>query len=119
LKSLNPLHGRISAINAVSFFHLFSEEKQLHVAKALAGLLSAQSGSVICGYQVGAPEKGMVNTSLTGLKHHLFVHSPKTWSSLWDGEVFKKGSVKVETELIKVAIREVQYFTIKWSVVRL
>ncbi|KAG1870346.1 hypothetical protein C8R48DRAFT_789353 [Suillus tomentosus] len=44
LKSLNPLHGRISVISAISFFHLFNEEKQFLVAKALAGLLSAQSG---------------------------------------------------------------------------
>ncbi|KIK40734.1 hypothetical protein CY34DRAFT_764385 [Suillus luteus UH-Slu-Lm8-n1] len=119
LKSLNPLHGRISAINAISFFHLFNEEKQLHVAKALAGLLSAQPGSVICGYQVGNPEKGMVNTSIAGSIHQLFVHSPNTWTSLWDGEVFEKGSVKVETELVEAAIREVQYFMMKWSVVRL
>ncbi|KAG1746293.1 hypothetical protein EDD22DRAFT_1004571 [Suillus occidentalis] len=119
LKSLNPLHGRISAINAISFFHLFNEEKQLYVAKALAGLLSAQPGSVICGYQVGSPEKGMANTSIAGSMHQLFAHSPKTWTSLWDGEVFEKGSVKVETELVEVAIREVQFFMMKWSVVRL
>jgi hypothetical protein len=119
LKSLNPLHGCISAINAISFFHLFNEKKQLHLAKALAGLLSAQPGSVICGYQVGTLEKGMEDTSITGSKHQLFVHSPKTWTSLWDGEVFEKGSVKVETELVEVVVREVKFFTMKWSVVRL
>ncbi|KAG1762321.1 hypothetical protein EV702DRAFT_1229223 [Suillus placidus] len=119
LKSLNPLHGRISAINAISFFHLFNEEKQLHVARALAGLLSAQPGSIICGYQVGTLEKGMVAASISGFKHRLFAHSPKTWSSLWDGEVFEKGSVKVETELVEIAIPEVQFFMMKWSVVRL
>ncbi|KAG1759587.1 hypothetical protein EDD22DRAFT_905539 [Suillus occidentalis] len=99
LKSLNPLHGRISAISATRLFHLFTEDKQLHLARALAGLLSAQPGSVICGYQ--------------------FAHSPKTWSSLWDGEVFDKGSVKVETELVEVAIHEVQFLMLGWSVVRL
>jgi hypothetical protein len=119
LKSLNPLHGRISAINAISFFHLFNEEKQLHVAKALAGLLSAQPGSVICGYQVGALEKGMLSANISGSVHELFAHSPKTWSSLWDGEVFDKGSVKVETELVEVAIHEVQFLMMGWSVVRL
>ncbi|KIK39079.1 hypothetical protein CY34DRAFT_808711 [Suillus luteus UH-Slu-Lm8-n1] len=119
LKSLNPLHGRISAINASKFFHLFNEEKQLHVAKALAGLLSAQPGSVICGYQVGTLEQGMVNTIIRGSKHQLFTHSPKTWSSLWDGEVFEKGSVKVETELVEIPLRVEQFFMMKWSVVRL
>jgi hypothetical protein len=119
LKSLNPLHGRISAINASKFFHLFNEEKQLHVAKALAGLLSAQPGSVICGYQVGTLEQGMVNAIIRGSKHQLFTHSPKTWSSLWDGEVFEKGSVEVETELVEVPLHVEQFFMMKWSVVRL
>lgn len=119
LKSLNHLHGRISAINATKFFHLFTEDKQLHLARALAGLLSAQPGSVICGDQVGTLEKGMVTANISGSEHQLFAHSPKTWSSLWDGEVFEKGSVKVETELIEVAIREVQFLMMRWSVVRL
>ncbi|KAG1880093.1 hypothetical protein F4604DRAFT_517966 [Suillus subluteus] len=118
LKSLNPLHGRISAINASRLFHLFTEDKQLHLARALAGLLSAQPGSVICGFQVGSPEKGMAATVL-GPEHRLFAHSPKSWSYLWDGEVFEKGSVKVETELVKLVIRGVEYFMMGWSVVRL
>ncbi|KAG2038900.1 hypothetical protein BDR03DRAFT_953067 [Suillus americanus] len=119
LKSLNPLHGRISAINATRLFHLFTEEKQVHLARALAGLLSAQPGSVICGYQIGTLEKGMVTANISGSEHRLFAHSPKTWSSLWDGEVFEKGSVKVQTELVEVAIREVQLLMMEWSVVRL
>ncbi|KAG1841694.1 hypothetical protein DFJ58DRAFT_718135 [Suillus subalutaceus] len=119
LKSLNPLHGRISAISATRLFHLFTEDKQVHLARALAGLLSAQPGSVICGYQIGTLEKGMVTANISGSEHRLFAHSPKTWSSLWDGEVFEKGSVKVETELVEVAIREVQLLMMEWSVVRL
>lgn len=119
LKSLNPLHGRISAINATRLFHLFTEDKQLHLARALAGLLSAQPGSVICGYQVGALEKGMLSANISGSVHELFAHSPKTWSSLWDGVVFEKGSVKVETELVDAAIHDVQFLMMGWSVVRL
>ncbi|KAG2079282.1 hypothetical protein BDR04DRAFT_1166753 [Suillus decipiens] len=119
LKSLNPLHGRISAISAISFFHLFDEEKQLHIARALASLLSAQPGSVICGYHVGALEKGIVNTSVAGPDVWLFAHSPQSWSYLWDGEVFEKGSVKVEAELVEFAARGVRSCLMKWSVVRL
>ncbi|KAG2153710.1 uncharacterized protein EDB93DRAFT_1239663 [Suillus bovinus] len=119
LKSLNALHGRISVINAISFFHLFSEEKQLHIARALAGLLSAQPGSVICGFHVGTLEKGVVNNSLSGSEYKLFAHSPESWTSLWNGEVFEKGSVKVETELVEFATGEVKYFMMKWSVMRL
>ncbi|KAG2154063.1 hypothetical protein DEU56DRAFT_751711 [Suillus clintonianus] len=119
LKSLNPLHGRISAINATRFFHLFTEDKQLHLAKALAGLLSAQPGSVICGNHVGNLEKGVVIAHILGSEHRLFSHSPQTWTSLWDGEVFEKGTVKVETELVEVAIQEVQFLVMRWSVMRL
>ncbi|KAG2154062.1 hypothetical protein DEU56DRAFT_436109 [Suillus clintonianus] len=119
LKSLNPLHGRISAINATRFFHLFTEEKQLHLAKALAGLLSAQPGSVICGNHVGSLEKGVVTTLISGSEYRQFLHSPQTWTSLWDGEVFEKGTVKVETELVEVAVQEVQLLMMRWSVMRL
>ncbi|KAG2146168.1 uncharacterized protein EDB93DRAFT_490348 [Suillus bovinus] len=119
LKSLNPLHGRISAISATRLFHLFTEDKQLHLARALAGLLSAQPGSVICGSQVGNLEKGMVTANISGSEHRLYAHSPQSWTSLWDGEVFEKGSVKVETELEEVAIHEIQFFMMRWSVMRL
>ena len=36
LTSLNPLRGHVSAIHASSFFHLFGEAEQLHLARALA-----------------------------------------------------------------------------------
>ncbi|KAG1753008.1 hypothetical protein EDB19DRAFT_1987914 [Suillus lakei] len=116
LKSLNALHGRISAINATRFFHHFDEEKQFYLARALAGLLSAQPGSVICGYQVGILEKGIVFANRKGSECQSFSHSPESWSSLWDGGVFKKGSVKVETELEEVTNHKTNYPVMKWSV---
>lgn len=119
LQSLNPLHGRISAINATRLFHCFTEDKQLHLARALAGLLSAQPGSVIFGDQIGAHESGVVSSELFGVSHQVFCHSPQTWSSLWDGEVFPKGSVKVETDLFKVIVKEGRLLLMRWSVTRL
>jgi len=119
LDSLNPLHGRISVINASKFFHCFTEDKQLHLARALAGLLSAQPGSVICGYHIGALEKGIVTNEISGIKHDMFRHSPQTWSSLWDGEVFAKGSVKVETKFEIIVLKEVSHPMMTWSVTRL
>lgn len=118
LKSLNPLHGRISAINAIALFHLFNE-KQLHVARALAGLLSAQPGSVICGADTGTLEKGIVTANLSGVEYQTFSHSPESWSSLWDGEVFEKGTVKVKTELIEVPLYDKRHLMMMWSVMRL
>lgn len=120
LKSLNPLHGRISVINAIAFFHLFNEEKQLHVARALAGLLSAQPGSVICGFDTGALEKGIVTSNFRGVEYQTFSHSPETWSSLWDGEVFEKGTVKVQTEWAELVIGvDKRHLMMMWSVTRL
>jgi len=119
LESLNPLHGRISVIVAAKFFHCFTEDKQLRLARALAGLLSAQPGSVICGDHIGALEKGTASNEVLGIKHEVFMHSPQTWTSLWDGEIFTKGSVKVETKLVDVMVQEVSLKMMVWSVMRL
>ncbi|KAI0003796.1 hypothetical protein BJV74DRAFT_985535 [Russula compacta] len=89
LTSLNPLHGRVTAIHATSFFHLFGEEKQLHLARALAGLLSPEPGSII------------LVVTLVSLRRAL-----RRWGLdkiiLWDGAVFEKGVVKVKTMLMQV-----------------
>ena len=98
LTSLNPLHGRVAAIHESSFFHLFSEEKQLGLARALAGLLLPEPGSIIFGLHLGHTEKGSVPEQ----NYSLFCHSPATWAELWDGLVFEKGMVKVKTMLVQV-----------------
>ncbi|KAI0336234.1 hypothetical protein GY45DRAFT_591939 [Cubamyces sp. BRFM 1775] len=125
LTSLNPLRGHISAIHASAFFHLFDEAKQEHVARALAGLLSAEPGSIIFGTHGSAPDKGAKSFSF-GMNdehsHTMFCHSPKSWKELWDGQVFKKGSVSVETRLIEVAgLNQGQngFYFLEWCVTRL
>ena len=75
-------------------FHLFEEDGQLKAAKALASLLTPEPGSMIFGWHVAAPErKEFVNPR--GEK--IYCHSPESWKELWDGEVFTKGTVAVET----------------------
>ncbi|KAI8985643.1 hypothetical protein BD414DRAFT_462227 [Trametes punicea] len=96
LTSLNPLRGHVSAIHASSFFHLFDEDQQFRVAQALAGLLSPEPGSMILGAHGGRPEKGY--RVIPGLRT-MFCHSPQSWTELWDGQIFKTGTVKVETFL--------------------
>ena len=98
LTSLNPLRGWVSAIHATSFFHLFNEEKQLHLARALAGLLSPEPGSMIFGLHLGLAEKGFTLLE----RHHLFCHSPESWAQVWDGLVFEKGMVKVQAKLAHI-----------------
>ncbi|KAI0322179.1 hypothetical protein OF83DRAFT_1095654 [Amylostereum chailletii] len=100
LTSLNPLHGHLSAIHASAFFHLFNEEQQVHVARALAGLLSPEPGSMIFGQHVGRLEKGLRGTETD--KRRMFCHSADSWVDLWDGVVFEKGTVIVKATLSEI-----------------
>jgi hypothetical protein len=127
LTSLNPLQGRVFAIHASAFFHLFDEERQLHSARALAGLLSPEPGSKIFGMHIGAPKKKGFRPSLMRKDHQLWCHSPESWTELWDGLVFEKGVVKVQTELVHVARKNLEpdpaqnatHDFLVWSVTRL
>lgn len=119
LTSLNPLHGHCSVINASAFFHLFSEEQQLHLARALAGLLSPEPGSIICGVQVGATEKGIVTLLVNGRDYDHFSHSPRSWTAMWDGEVFEKGEVEITAVIRKLQLMDVATELLFWSVKRL
>ena len=126
LTSLNPLHGRVFAIHASCFFHLFDEEKQLHVARAFAGLLSKERGSVIFGLQRGSAEKGLSQSAVLG-NHRAFCHSPESWNELWDGLVFEKGVVKVQAKLVEMGKKYLEvdgpqstsFTMLVWSVTRL
>ncbi|KAH7906669.1 hypothetical protein BJ138DRAFT_1174876 [Hygrophoropsis aurantiaca] len=122
LKSLNPLRGHISAIHASSFFHLFNEERQLHMARALAGLLSPEPGSVIFGSHGGIAQKGMATDDIFGQKFDIFCHCPESWIEMWDGQVFEKGTVKVEARLKELPMRDKAHDSLSllaWSVTRL
>ena len=120
LISLNPLHGRVFAIHASSFFHLFSEEKQLYVARALAGLLSPEPGSVIFGMHVGSAEKGFIVSPMPG-ELCMFCHSSESWTELWDGVIFEKGLVNVQAELVQMGKEEqsTMFTVLVWTVTRL
>ncbi|KAI1789133.1 hypothetical protein LXA43DRAFT_1022713 [Ganoderma leucocontextum] len=93
LTSLNALRGHVAAIHAGAFFHLFSEERQTGLARALASLLSSEPGSMIVGWQAGAPHNGV--RVITRAPDHSpratspalsqFCHSPESWAELWDG----------------------------------
>jgi len=123
LTSLNPLSGHVSIIHASSFFHLFSEERQLHIARALAGLLSPEPGSVILGLQMGCPAKDIKQTTD---EFTVYCHSPESWEQLWVGRVFDQSKVKVEVSLQRIerqdlflkAMDNIDIFVLAWSVTR-
>ncbi|KAG8219067.1 hypothetical protein J3R82DRAFT_4824 [Butyriboletus roseoflavus] len=120
LTSLNPLAGHCMVIYASNFFHLFSEENQLQLAKAVAGLLSPLPGSMICGEHVGNFQKGVFHDEHGGRILEMFQHSPESWSAMWDGEVFTKGKVRVDAKIELAKITPgIEYNRMQWSVVRL
>ncbi|KAF8517680.1 hypothetical protein BU17DRAFT_49425 [Hysterangium stoloniferum] len=96
--SLLPLHGHVSAIYTGLFFHVFSEEVQTDVARRLAALLSPLPGSIIFGIHVGLPEKGQHYDGAGG--RYMFCHSPDSWRTMWEEEIFQPGSVKVEAKIV-------------------
>jgi hypothetical protein len=119
LNSLTPLQGHISVIHASSLLHLFDEDGQITLAKRLASLLSPEPGSVICGCHRGAP----VKTTTTELMDYLMVcHSPESWRELWDGQIFEKGTVKVDAVIAQIKRSDLHLgalYMLSWSVTRL
>jgi len=118
--TLTPLIGHVSAIHASAFFHLFEEAQQFELAQKMASLLSPQAGSMIFGSHMAQVQKG---TRVTAWGESAFAHSPTSWEELWDGQVFKKGTVQVKTELTKDARPDLptgpDRYLLAWSVVRL
>lgn len=125
LTSLNPLQGHVAVIHASSFFHLFDEIKQLELARQVATLFSPESGSVIFGAHNATPVKGYRTDPLNMKGYNQFCHSPDSWHELWDGQVFKKGSVRIDIELLEderkdlVAAEGTVFYLMKWAVTRL
>ncbi|CAA7265532.1 unnamed protein product [Cyclocybe aegerita] len=126
ITSLNSLHGKISVIHASSFFHLFSEERQLDLAHRLASLILPEKGSVILGQHIAKPQKGLLREGT--MLPSMFCHSPASWRQLWEEEVFRKEvPVKVDAELVfietkglllpqDVSAKSTNVWFMKWSV---
>ncbi|KAI6039677.1 hypothetical protein EDC04DRAFT_3112127 [Pisolithus marmoratus] len=118
LTSLNPLHGRCSVIYASCFLPLFTEEQQVHLGRALAGLLSPEQGSLICGMQISKKEKGSNPMVFGSSEYTVFCHSPQSWTELWDGTVFEKGEVEVKINVWEFSVHQ-SVDVMAWSVKRL
>ena len=104
-----------------AFFHLLGKEEQLQLAQSLAGLLSPKPGSIIFGWHVGSRETGDLAEGGVKRGHSMFCYSPEDWVKLWDGQVFEKGTVEVEAELVRNIAPATSYtvLVMQWSVTRL
>ncbi|KAH6913283.1 hypothetical protein BKA70DRAFT_1384187 [Coprinopsis sp. MPI-PUGE-AT-0042] len=122
LQNLTPIQGQVSAIHASSFFHLFDEEGQARAAHQVATLLSPEAGSLIFGSHIGKTDKGVRDESFARGWAKMFCHSPESWRELWDGGVFKKGSVAVQATIERKEIPRkegaISVEIMSWSVTR-
>ncbi|OCH88054.1 hypothetical protein OBBRIDRAFT_780796 [Obba rivulosa] len=129
LASLNPLLGHVSVLYAGLLFHLFDEEEQLQLARILAGLLSPEPGSLIFGSHTAKSQQGTDTPRWPAGITNPFCHSPESWKELWEGQVFTKGTVKVEATLWPIdgilaqfgmeAKESERVYGMAWSVTRL
>ncbi|KAL5521597.1 hypothetical protein ACEPAF_2345 [Sanghuangporus sanghuang] len=94
LTSLTPLQGHVSALHTSLFFHLFSKEEQIKLAHLIAPLLSPIPGSMIFGAHTSKPVSG--ESQLAAIAKRIYCFSPEDWCALWDGGVFKKGTIRAE-----------------------
>lgn len=96
----------------------------MELARQVATLLSPIPGSMIIGSHGGLPEKGYRVEDGTDLQT-MFCHSPESWEELWNGQVFEKGTVKVEATVQKIERPEMsvvdgpECFWLWWSITRL
>ena len=123
LTTLNQLRGHVSAISICAVFHCFdTEEAQIHLARAIASLLSPQPGSMIIGFQAARPENEagtVIQETSDGKELRMFYFSPSRWTELWDGGIFEKGTVKVEAKLAPYTFRGNNIDYLVWCVTRL
>ncbi|KAJ5935203.1 hypothetical protein N7466_004750 [Penicillium verhagenii] len=76
---VKTLTDNMDIINAASFFHLFTWDQQITVAKRLVSLLRAQPGSLLVGRQVGRFDAVDPSEAKGPFRHNM-----ETWKRLWE-----------------------------------
>ncbi|EJF59791.1 hypothetical protein BD309DRAFT_953483 [Dichomitus squalens] len=99
LVSLNPLRGHVSAVYMGKFLHIFDEAGQAHIAKALAGLLSPEPGSILFGVQGALEDKGPFTP--TSSDWTMFCHSPESLGKLFEDAFGGPGTIKFESRMVE------------------
>lgn len=78
---LKQLDGKISIVNAASFFHLWDWDDQVKAAKRVMKLFKSAPGDLIIGRQGAKPEAGTF--AHLSKDQTAFWHNPESWSRLW------------------------------------
>ncbi|KAG2128704.1 hypothetical protein DEU56DRAFT_504805 [Suillus clintonianus] len=95
LTSLNDLRGKLTAVHAASIFHLFSQEEQASLVRAVAALLSSEPGSIAFGSHVGLPKQGIIQGKAGAMRVKMYCYDPESWNKLWEDA----GPFKAEASL--------------------
>jgi hypothetical protein len=83
---------------------------------------------MIFGLHIAVTEKkGFEPSIMHDRDTRMWCHSPESWTELWDGHVFEKGAVEVQTKLVHMEKKKLQpdapqnatYINLVWSVTRL
>ena len=77
------------------FFHLFSYEQQIEVAKRTVKLMRPVEGSLLVGWQVGSSDTGALRSEDGATL--LYRHDEESWAGLWR-EVGEQTGVKFVVE---------------------
>lgn len=93
---LGKLDGKVDVLHAGLFFHLFSYEQQIEVAKRTVKLMRPVEGSLLVGWQVGSSSDTGALRSEDG-KKILYRHDEESWAGLWR-EVSEQTGVKFVVE---------------------
>ncbi|KAI0742059.1 hypothetical protein C8Q80DRAFT_1110145 [Daedaleopsis nitida] len=103
VSTLNALRGHVSAVSTCALFHLLdTEAAHLRLARAIAGLLSPAPGSMVLGFHRAWQEKRAHTETFAGRTHSMFLHSPESWTALWEEHVFRPGTAKVDAKLVRL-----------------
>jgi hypothetical protein len=92
---IKQIAGKMDMVYTGSFFHLFSWDQQIDVAKQIVKLLRPQPGSLVLGRQIGNKKAGNYpRRSNDGFR---FRHDESTMVKMWE-EVGQATGVKFKVE---------------------
>jgi SAM-dependent methyltransferase len=99
---LSRLHGKIDIINASSFFHLFTRDEQLQIARECVKLMRPQANSLL----VGRHRAQVIGGHTTGKfgPSPKYWHSPDSWKEFW-AEIGEELDVKFDVDVVMTGAR--------------
>jgi SAM-dependent methyltransferase len=99
---LKQIHGNIDIINASSFFHLFSRDEQLQIARQCVKIMRPKAGSLL----VGRHRAQVVGGDTTGNfgPSSKYWHSAESWTQFW-AEIAAETGVKFDVDVVMTGER--------------